>query len=1221
MKYKELIQFDPITTVVKLVNAENILVAEHLVKTFVFSKKMKADLEQVVIKNLVTEPNYETKGIQVVGSYGTGKSHLMSLVSVIAENDDLVNHLQDEELKDLFKKICGKYKVLRFEIGTDASLKEIVFSRIERYLKKEGVDFTFDPAPHYSWGELIKQMMAAFEAKFQNKHFLIVIDELLEYLKGRNPTALSTDLMLLRQLGEACDNSRFKLMFGVQELLYRSPQFQFQAEMLIKVEDRYVDLIITKEDVSFVVKERLLKKDLHQKQRIRDHLLRFAHLFEGINTNPNEFIDLFPVHPNYVSSFEKIKHGKSQREILKVLSVKFQNILDKEVPIDNPGLITYDTYWPDLACNPAMLAIPDIRIVKDKVDLILGMLENHFYGAKANRKDIAQSIAQALAIRILCDDLDKRNGAGAHSLKEDLCITISNVDDAHLLLAVIENTAKQLVTATAGQYVDQDPQNSNFYIRTEGGVNIPQLIRDYADEVIKRDTDQADQYYFDFLQFVLEIQQDSYRAGFKIWQHSLEWIDKKSFRLGYIFFGNPNERSTTEPIQQYYIFFCPLFNDINRNDETDEVYFNVAGLSDEFKDAICMYGAAKAKHASASTNQKQLFSNHIEEYRNKAIALFDGEYADKTIVIYKGQSKGLKSYQLPGAGSTKEMIFRKVAASVLSKAFNDKFPDYPAFADLQSSVTKENYAGFITAALKKIVSPSIPNRNGEAILSGLGLWSGQTIVTDSSKYAESIKKKMREAGAGAVLNKSDVIWPHYAAANLWYSVDFNIDYQLEFIVLAALAYKGDIEITWSGNKSLSAANIETVHALSEEDYITFQHIKHPQGIPAKHLKALFICLGLPDYTSQLENPENISKIITEAKTKTERVVKTKAIVVQGLKCRNVPLLSDDDSGKMKSELGALGNMLDSIQSYTSYGKLKAFKFTEDELNTAFKSYSYCDLVDKLKEKAEKFERLVGYLYTAQSYVAEEEKPLFDEMKTTINNLSNVMASAKDSDIKKYESLLNSLIDRYADYYLNHYTRCRLSRQDALIKERVLESEKKRICDKIKDSEFITATEYQNWVNSITSLREADAALTKAKVKIDPFHDFNPREYYGKIIFKIKQLEEQLDSILEKWTTAMRSVFSDPSVQENMVILSSAEKQLVEDFRNERVELTSENAPRISRLIAVFAQGIDKVEITMDDIRKQLGKPLTPQEAIAILTNYIDGLCVGKERNKVRIIIK
>lgn len=1221
MQYKELIQFEPITSIVKLVTAGDQSVAESLVKTFVFSTKMQEDLREVIIKNLVTEPTYETKGIQVVGSYGTGKSHLMSLVSVIAENADMVKHLHIEDLKNDFKGIAGKYKVLRFEIGTDKQLKDIVFAQIERYLKKEGVDFKFDDDSHFSWKELIQQMMAEFEVKFPKQHFLIVIDELLEYLKGRKPNELHNDLMLLRQLGEACDNSRFKLMFGVQELLYRSPEFQFQADMLNKIEDRYADLIITKEDVSYVVKERLLKKDLHQKAKIREHLLKFAHLFEGINTNLNEFIDLFPVHPNYVSYFEKIKHGKSQREILKVLSEKFEDILEMSIPIDNPGLITYDTYWPDLVSKPAMLAIPDIRIVRDKVDIISGRIANHFTGARANRREIAQSISQALAIRILCDDLDKRNGASAHSLKEDLCVTITNVDEPELLLAAIDSTAKQLVTATAGQYVDQDTISADFYIRTEGGINIPQLIRDYADEVIKKDTDQADQYYFDFLQYVLEIQQDSYRSGFKIWQHSLEWIDKKSFRLGYIFFGNPNERSTTEPIQQYYIFFCPLFNAINRNDETDEVYFDVAGLSDEFKDTICLYGAAKAKYASAPTNQKQLFSSQIEEYQRKAIALYDKEYADKTKVIYQGDSKSLKSFPLPGEGSTKEMIFRNVAAKVLNKSFNDKYPHYPAFTDLLQPLSKDNFDGRIKAALKKITTTTQPNRDGEAILSGLGLWSGQTIVSDNSKYAESIKKKMKEAGEGAVLNRSDIIWAHYAPANLWYSVDFNIDYQLEFIVLSALAYKGDIEVNWSGSKNLSATNIETVLSLSEEDYFTFQHIKQPQGIPVKHLKALFTCLGLPDYTSELEKPETISKIITEAKTKAERVVKTKAIIVQGLKCRNVPLLSDEDSAKMKTELEILGTILDSIQSYNSYGKLKAFKFTEDELIAAFRTYPHCDLVDKLKEKAEKFEQFVGYLYSALSYVVEVEKPLYDEIKLAIEKLPQIVVSQVPAEISQYTSLLNSLKERYADYYLNQYTRCRLSKQDDLAKVRILGSEKKRICDIIKDSEFITATEYQNWVNSIISLREADASLTKANVLLEPYHDFNPREYYGKATFNIHQLEEQLDSILDKWTTAMRSVFKDPSVQENMDILNSNEKQLVEDFRTDKVELTAENAPRLRNLIAQFAQGIDKVEITIDDIRKQLSKPLTPQEAIDTLTSYIDGLCAGKERNKVRIIIK
>ena len=186
MKYKELIQFEPITTVVELVKAGDNTVAEALVKTFVFSKKMQEDLREVILKNLNIEPSYQTRGIQIVGSYGTGKSHLMSLVSAIAENDKLVSLLPNEELKTSFKAIAGKYKVLRFEIGTDKPLKDIVFDQIERFLSKSGIDFVFDEKSNQSWKVLIQHMMAEFEQKFPSHHFLIVIDELLEYLKGRN---------------------------------------------------------------------------------------------------------------------------------------------------------------------------------------------------------------------------------------------------------------------------------------------------------------------------------------------------------------------------------------------------------------------------------------------------------------------------------------------------------------------------------------------------------------------------------------------------------------------------------------------------------------------------------------------------------------------------------------------------------------------------------------------------------------------------------------------------------------------------------------------------------------------------------------------------------------------------------------------------------------------------------------------------------------------------
>jgi len=159
------------------------------------------------------------------------------------------------------------------------------------------------------------------------------------------------------------------------------------------------------------------------------------------------------------------------------------------------------------------------------------------------------------------------------------------------------------------------------------------------------------------------------------------------------------------------------------------------------------------------------------------------------------------------------------------------------------------------------------------------------------------------------------------------------------------------------------------------------------------------------------------------------------------------------------------------------------------------------------------------------------------------------------------------------------------------------------------------------LNIITSLKEADPAITLQKVKEEPYQDFNPREFYGKPSYNISEIEEQLESILDKWVVAMRSIFKDPSVKSNIELLKSAEKQMVEAFRDEKIELTVDNAQPLRNLISTLSRGIDKVEIGIDDIRKQLNRPVTPNEAIDILTKYIDSLCTGKERNKVRIIIK
>ena len=159
-----------------------------------------------MVRNIDFETSGESFWLQVVGNYGTGKSHLMSLVSLIAEHAELLPLVQEEKPRKELEKISGRFKVLRFELGGTDSLWDFVTYKIEDYFKSIGLTFSFDGHGKITYADKLKIMMSEFEEKFPDKGFLIVIDEMLAYLKGRStPDKLNQDLQVLQALGQTCD--------------------------------------------------------------------------------------------------------------------------------------------------------------------------------------------------------------------------------------------------------------------------------------------------------------------------------------------------------------------------------------------------------------------------------------------------------------------------------------------------------------------------------------------------------------------------------------------------------------------------------------------------------------------------------------------------------------------------------------------------------------------------------------------------------------------------------------------------------------------------------------------------------------------------------------------------------------------------------------------------------------------------------------------------------
>lgn len=99
MKYSDLIQFDPIDEIIKFGQLDNEDYREKLVKNFVCSQTFENYIIPQICGKLDLNSTTETKGIQIVGNYGTGKSHLMSLFSIIAENQTILTWFKAKKQK------------------------------------------------------------------------------------------------------------------------------------------------------------------------------------------------------------------------------------------------------------------------------------------------------------------------------------------------------------------------------------------------------------------------------------------------------------------------------------------------------------------------------------------------------------------------------------------------------------------------------------------------------------------------------------------------------------------------------------------------------------------------------------------------------------------------------------------------------------------------------------------------------------------------------------------------------------------------------------------------------------------------------------------------------------------------------------------------------------------------------------------------------------------
>ena len=1138
----------------------------------------------------------------------------MSLFTLIAENANYVSLISNEKARKNLEKIAGKYNVLRFELGNSQELWSIVCYHIDKYLSSVGIDYSITEAcPMEPYAVQLSRMMAHFEAKFPDKGFLLVIDEMLSYLKGRSASdKLNRDLAVLQALGQVSDHSKFRMVFGVQEIIYNSPEFQFAGDMLNKVNDRYKQITITKQEVKFVTEQRLLRKTDQQKAWIRNHLSNFTQFFNDLHANIEEYVELFPVHPAFFDNFQLVQVKNGQREILKTLSSKFESLKAEDVPDSWPGLISYDSYWIDLTA-PKMQTDPDVHRINQIMGIVSQKIDDNFVGIQAKKNRLAHRIANACAVKILQSSLSATNGVTAETLVDDLCWLDSTCFDRDFLQAVIDNTANKIVSATVGQYFEKNEFNQEYHLRIIGGINYEQKIKDFASQMTP---EVKDQFFFNFLVEFLPIETDQYRLGFPIWAHRIDWISHKTMIDGYIFMGNPNERSTTHPQQHFYIYFMPVFTDSakKRGNEEDSVYFVFDHISPEMKDYIALYAAAESLKASVDSSQKRFYESYINQYKNKLKQLFNTEFKQNMEVYYRDEKQTLSPELLNGP--SKEMVVSKITSFLLEDHFNTARPNYPKFTALRQPLTfgpQGNFDTHIKQAKQKIANPNQPISNGEAILHGLGLLHEGRLSTANSIYAKTIKDLLATKGPNQVINRDEIIECFWEETHSCRSKDYGIEADFEYLVLAAMVALGEIEIDVAG-KIINAANIGEIVNCAKEDYYCFNCVRRPRGVDIAAIRELSLGLSGIDLSAQIDDQATISRWLADAKQLADRCAKAIHDVTGGITFQGIELISPSDAISYRTYLDRIKGFADRMVSFNTKAKLKNFPFNADQLREGFSHLAYLDAIKQAQDIVREFSPIISYLQQARQYIID------DAFKAEIDKAIRDFEATPDfKDCSKIEAVkqrLNQLKERYADWYIGEYKKHHITNIQEQDRQRLLHSPRLAALQLAMQSNYVAIEpKLAPWLRDIKMLRPA-ATITKSIMMSSPYFDFNPREFVGKTLPDLDELKTRLDEIYDFADEEYHLILNDPEYLKNIDALNERQRRFIEDFRD--LHITEQNFPQVMEAIQKLVKGITSVSIRKDEILSLFDRLITPEELIQKFNQLVNAKLAGIDRSNARI---
>lgn len=1218
---RDLIDFQEVEEVIKLYDER-----EDIVRTYVISDSLQESLCYML--DLLGGATH--KSFNVIGNYGTGKSHFLSFVAAILEDPEKRREIKDEEVREKALELERPYFVVKYELGAtqEVPLRHVFFDQVQQQLL-HNYDVEVEPVDlerEYDNVAKVQEIVAAVKDENPEAGLIVIMDELSDSLRQKPPEMMAYDLNFLRELGQISQSMDFVLVSAMQEHVFTNPKYVQEAANIARVAQRFVDVTITKEDVRRVLAERVLRKDGDQRLQIQgllgDHKAYFTNLAERLNT----YVDVFPIHPYVIEVFEQLPYFEN-RGIIGFAVDNVQPLLDQPAP----QFITYDRVFDLIDATHEIRNQPDVRPVANVVHSLTSKIDV----LPERYRDDAQRVIKALAVLKLLEH-GAVNGATAQELANTLFILPPSklIVDPDMARDNVERILKNIREVTKGQFISYD--GDFYYLDLE-------KVADYDAEVDARiaawggGVGQVARAFNEVAAEALSVaNQKPLIAGTQVYDDSAPWPDRNSFREGILVIGNPQDGDQLQHGDYRFVLVGPVAS-AKAQTRQDEVQLRVA-FDDQMVAPLRRRAAATELASENTKERRKAFGDLAQEAQEQFKELYLQKLLADGEAVMGGSTTPIAELHTTRPLNILADAIDFVKSQMLSPVFAAKYPDYPGF---RTRLTAANIASEMSRAIAALEKATLfgMDMNSRGYLEALDATNKEGQF--SSRNSAAAQLILDTVAANDKQNKvtalEDVVSRLKAAP-------WGLQPPLTLFLIAALHANGELVLVRAGGKRIHAGAPESNLKAGIDLFDDIRYLERDRDIDVERVGRLFNILGLSkgvvvDKDSRPEAVKQVREKGLELHSKLQEVADNFQRARQE-PLTEIPWLSLET---MHNGLDAFRKQVKIWRDASKVTDLGRLPQSDEDLETVSKGvatlsqlhafledyHAYIhDGVHYMQQAVTVFDELRPYATNGDEQALADLKRIYDDSRELLGDQRALLADDRRRPLK---GKIEQFHQRYQPLYYNLHERIVGEKAPWDELQALRQSARYQSLNRLKTLPFFSSAEFDAIGLEMQRLQRQQClpfnAETVEREAICPYCQF-PTVAVTDLDSAVNRFDEQLEKLWQKWeeqTLAEVDRLLDETVggQRRAELIPPAARQSLETVLLHKALPDAVDADLVQHLYDLTAD-LEAVTFDLHAFARRLladRSVLTVEELEQAWKGYLGDLLRGHEREQVRIQIE